>query len=209
VDPRVVRGQPLLEIGRKQVSHENVEDGFACDVMYPPRRRESSQRTALVRCLRFRNVHPRCHSRSRRSSGDDRARAGPVGLWWGIVAGLAAVATMLVVRVRQKRRSDASNEGGGQRIVPGGRGRLLTDQRSSRTRNVLHHPQPTPTTTTCCRSGARIIAWRTACSYCIRSFEPPTTHSNIPRRTPTTRNALQPLDDVVRQPTVNAQPSRR
>jgi MATE family multidrug resistance protein len=31
-----------------------------------------------------------------------RTRAGPVGLWWGLVAGLAAVAVFLLVRIRHK-----------------------------------------------------------------------------------------------------------
>jgi multidrug resistance protein, MATE family len=35
-----------------------------------------------------------------------RTAAGPIGLWWGLVAGLAAVATFLVVRVRIRMRRD-------------------------------------------------------------------------------------------------------
>jgi multidrug resistance protein, MATE family len=35
-----------------------------------------------------------------------RTPAGPVGLWWGLVAGLAAVAVFLVVRVRVRMRRD-------------------------------------------------------------------------------------------------------
>jgi multidrug resistance protein, MATE family len=35
-----------------------------------------------------------------------RTVAGPVGLWWGLVAGLAAAATFLVVRVRVRMRRD-------------------------------------------------------------------------------------------------------
>jgi MATE family multidrug resistance protein len=44
--------------------------------------------------------------------------AGPVGLWWGLVAGLAAVAVLLLLRVRVRfsrelRKLDIEGSGGG------------------------------------------------------------------------------------------------
>src|SRR5262249_60892610 len=58
-----------------------------------------------------------------------RTAAGPRGLWWGLVVGLAIVAALLLMRARQRLRGELArlqiDQEAGARLGGGGAGRVL------------------------------------------------------------------------------------